>query len=47
MEDMSIILPAEWVKQSAVQLTWPHEETDWAQYWTKWFLVSCPLPKKS
>ncbi len=30
MEDMSIILPAEWVKQSAVQLTWPHEETDWA-----------------
>ncbi len=25
-----IILPAEWVLQSAVQLTWPHEETDWA-----------------
>ena len=25
-----IILPAEWYPQSAVQLTWPHEETDWA-----------------
>lgn len=24
------ILPAEWAPQSAVQLTWPHEETDWA-----------------
>ena len=23
-------LPAEWYPQSAVQLTWPHEETDWA-----------------
>lgn len=29
MED-KIILPAEWYPQSAVQLTWPHEETDWA-----------------
>ncbi|MCD7914770.1 MAG: agmatine deiminase family protein [Tannerellaceae bacterium] len=26
----SIILPAEWYPQSAVQLTWPHKETDWA-----------------
>lgn len=26
----NIILPAEWAKQSAVQLTWPHEDTDWA-----------------
>lgn len=24
------ILPAEWYSQSAVQLTWPHNETDWA-----------------
>lgn len=23
------ILPAEWYPQSAVQLTWPHEDTDW------------------
>ena len=23
-------MPAEWEKQSAVQLTWPHEATDWA-----------------
>lgn len=23
-------LPAEWHKQSLIQLTWPHEETDWA-----------------
>lgn len=25
----SIKLPAEWEKQSGVQLTWPHAETDW------------------
>jgi agmatine/peptidylarginine deiminase len=25
-------LPAEWEPQSFVQLTWPHEETDWADY---------------
>lgn len=25
-----IILPAEWYPQSAIQLTWPHKETDWA-----------------
>lgn len=24
------VLPAEWYPQSAVQLTWPHEDTDWA-----------------
>lgn len=29
MEDKTI-LPAEWYPQSAVQLTWPHEGTDWA-----------------
>ena len=23
-------LPAEWQGQSAIQLTWPHENTDWA-----------------
>lgn len=26
----SIYLPAEWAKQSAIQLTWPHMHTDWA-----------------
>lgn len=25
-------LPAEWEPQSFVQLTWPHEDTDWAPY---------------
>lgn len=25
-----VILPAEWYPQSAIQLTWPHEGTDWA-----------------
>lgn len=25
-------LPAEWHAQSAVQLTWPHADTDWADY---------------
>lgn len=25
-----VIFPAEWYPQSVVQLTWPHEETDWA-----------------
>jgi len=29
MED-STLFPAEWYPQSAVQLTWPHEDTDWA-----------------
>ena len=23
------VLPAEWAPQSAVQLTWPHADTDW------------------
>jgi agmatine deiminase len=27
----TIILPAEWVEQSFVQLTWPHADTDWAE----------------
>ena len=26
------ILPAEWHTQSCVQLTWPHEDTDWREY---------------
>jgi len=30
MEGQNIILPAEWSLQSCVQLTWPHEDTDWA-----------------
>lgn len=25
-------LPAEWYEQSGVQLTWPHEDTDWRPY---------------
>ena len=25
----NILFPAEWFPQSAVQLTWPHEQTDW------------------
>ncbi|MDR0757894.1 MAG: agmatine deiminase family protein [Tannerella sp.] len=25
----TIVFPAEWYPQSAVQLTWPHEDTDW------------------
>ncbi|MDH6305824.1 agmatine deiminase [Parabacteroides sp. PF5-5] len=27
--DNKIVFPAEWYRQSAVQLTWPHEDTDW------------------
>lgn len=30
MSKDNIVLPAEWAEQSAVQLTWPHEKTDWA-----------------
>lgn len=26
------ILPAEWHQQSCIQLTWPHEDTDWLPY---------------
>lgn len=29
MTDRSRILPAEWARQSAVLLTWPHEQSDW------------------
>lgn len=29
-ENMNILFPAEWAPQSAIQLTWPHENTDWA-----------------
>ena len=25
-------LPAEWERQSAIQLTWPHRDTDWSEY---------------
>jgi agmatine/peptidylarginine deiminase len=25
----TVVFPAEWYPQSAVQLTWPHEDTDW------------------
>lgn len=27
----NIILPAEWVQQTFIQLTWPHADTDWAE----------------
>lgn len=30
MKKDEIVLPAEWYPQSAVQLTWPHEDTDWS-----------------
>lgn len=29
---MNYILPAEWYPQSGIQLTWPHEDTDWKPY---------------
>ncbi|MBO4316512.1 MAG: agmatine deiminase family protein [Prevotella sp.] len=29
---MRYILPAEWYPQSGIQLTWPHEGTDWRPY---------------
>lgn len=29
MTDDKMTLPPEWAEQSAVQLTWPHEDTDW------------------
>lgn len=30
MKTPHIVLPAEWAPQSAIQLTWPHKNTDWA-----------------
>ncbi len=32
MSSNNFILPAEWYKQEAIQLTWPHKGTDWAPY---------------
>lgn len=29
LQNNSFYLPSEWNKQSAIQLTWPHDETDW------------------
>jgi len=31
LDTLAYILPAEWEEQSMVQLTWPHEDTDWAE----------------
>lgn len=31
MNKPNIIFPAEWADQSGVMLTWPHENTDWAE----------------
>ena len=31
-QTVKIVFPAEWAPQSAVQLTWPHADTDWAPY---------------
>ena len=36
----NVILPAEWYPQSAVQLTWPHENTDWAPILDE--VIPCP-----
>lgn len=30
--EKNVIWPAEWAPQDAVQLTWPHDKTDWASY---------------
>lgn len=35
MNQQKYILPAEWEKQSGVQLTWPHADTDWKPYLTE------------
>ena len=32
MTNTRYILPAEWHRQECVQLTWPHEDTDWRPY---------------
>ena len=32
MTTSKYILPAEWHRQACVQLTWPHEATDWSPY---------------
>ena len=32
VNEMKTLLPAEWEPQWGVQLTWPHEETDWKPY---------------
>ena len=29
VEVSRLALPAEWFPQSGIQLTWPHERTDW------------------
>lgn len=32
LQSKKYILPAEWSRQAAVQLTWPHADTDWRPY---------------
>ena len=32
-------LPAEWHKQSLIQLTWPHKDTDWAYMLDEVFVI--------
>lgn len=32
MTNSKYTLPAEWHNQACVQLTWPHEDTDWQPY---------------
>lgn len=32
MKETKYTMPPEWARQSAVQLTWPHEGTDWREY---------------
>ena len=41
METTATILPAEWTRQSGVQLTWPHAATDWAYMWRTADLATC------
>ena len=31
-QNLNVFLPAEWHPQSGLQLTWPHERTDWRPY---------------
>ena len=33
MQSRKNFFPPEWHKQSAIQLTWPHKNTDWADIW--------------
>ena len=38
-------LPAEWHKQSLIQLTWPHKDTDWAYTFVAYTLLAMYQPE--